>query len=186
MTKELEAAQLLSQELTRQSGYIFAAICFIITLLVAFQIFQYMNIDRKIKSIDKVIDRRFEDFDGHTASSVCLALGKISCTSHQILTLNGYNSDTLNHALLHIAQAFENINNCPIKTNIPQAYEALNATLDQIDKLLDILNSIEPQTITRIIKVVMQDNSSMDGIDRIGTLTRLIKINDRLNKVRTI
>lgn len=154
----------------------FTALCCLVTTLVAWQISQSINLDRKMRKMERIITHRINDYDGHFTAAVCLAMGKMSANSHEIIAAMGRRSDALNAALDHIAQAFENINECPIKGNVPAAYEALASTLSIIEKQLDLLADIKPITIQRVLKAVMQDSSNNASVDKIAILNRILEI----------
>lgn len=165
---------------------VFTVLCGLIAALITWQIAQGLNFERKMRQMRRIIDDRFSNFDNHVAASVCLAMGKISVHSHQILTTMGKRSAALNQALEHIAQAFENINGCEIKDNIPSAYEALDSTLSMIEAQISTLMDIETATIQRIIRVVMQDTSNNDNIDKIAMLDRLLEVQRKLELLKDV
>lgn len=159
---------------------VFTILCGLIALLITWQIAQGLNFNRKMREMNRIITKKIAEYDGHFTAAVCLAMGKMSAHSHEIITSMGKRSDALNQALEHVAQAFENINNCPIKNNIPSAYEALDSTLLMIESQIALLMDIKSSTIHRVIRVVMQDTSNHDNIDKITMLNRLLEIQRKL------
>ena len=165
---------------------VFTVLCGLIALLITWQIAQGLNFNRKMREMSRIINKKIVDYDGHFTAAVCLAMGKMSAHSHEIVTSMGKRSDALNQALDHVAQAFENINNCPIKDNIPAAYEALDSTLSMIEEQVATLMDIKTTTIQRVIRVVMQDTSSYGDIDRIAMLNHLLEVQRRLELLKDV
>lgn len=163
---------------------VFTVLCGLIALLITWQIAQGLNFNHKMREMRRIIDKRLNDYDGHFTAAVCLAMGKMSAHSHEIITSIGRRSDALNQALDHVAQAFENINSCPIKNNIPSAYAALDSTLSMIEKQLTLLLDIKTETIQRVIRVVMQDTSDYGDIDKIAILNRLLDMQRKLELLK--
>lgn len=164
---------------------VFTILCGLITALITWQIAQGLNFNRKMREMRKIIDKRLTDYNGHLTASVCLAMGKIASHSHQLVAAMGKQSNALNQALDHIAQAFENINGCPIKDNIPSAYEALDSVLLMIESQITSLMNIEPSTLYNIIRAVMQDTSDNGNIDRIAVLNRLLSLQRQLESLKS-
>ena len=176
----------MANDIPAWMSIVFTVLCGLVAALVTWQIAQGLNFERKMREIRRIINERFANFDNHVASSVCLAMGKMSAHSHQILKEMNKRSTALNQALEHIAQAFENINGCEIKDNIPSAYEALDSTLSMIEQQIATLMDIETATIQKVIRVVMQDSSNNDDIDKIAMLNRLLEVQRRLELLKGV
>lgn len=174
----------IANDIPTWMSIVFTVLCGLIAVLITWQIAQGLNFNHKMRAMKKIINKRINDYDGHFTAAVCLAMGKMSAHSHEIITSMGKRSDALNQALEHIAQAFENINNSPIKNNIQSAYEALDSTLSMIEEQIAVLVDIETTTIQRVIKVVMQDTSDNDNIDKIKMLNRLLEIQRQLELIK--
>ena len=163
---------------------VFTILCGLVAALITWQIYQSINLDKKLRNVRKETKKQFADYDKHVASSVCLAMGKVSAHSHLIVSALNKTSNALNQALDHVAQAFENINQCTIKDNIPSAYEALNSLITTIENQLSWLLRIETSTLQRVIKAIMQDNSNIGDIDKINVLNRLMELQRKLELLK--
>lgn len=165
---------------------VFTVLCCLVTMFVGLQIYQSISLEKKLRDIRRETAKQFANFDKHVASSVCLAMGKVSAHSHLIVSTLGKTSNALDQSFNHVAQAVENINDCTIKDNIPLVYKALDNLISAVEVQLSDLLTIEEDTITRVIKAVMNDSSNNDDIDKIAILNRLLKLRDKLEKLKEV